>query len=533
MTMTRDQTADREFEQRARLAVIWQDLVTPVRAIVGYQEIIVDEAGRLQLFDLAPYLDKVLAAALTLSGLVDGLQVGPSALQDAPDEIGGLQARLRHDLRTPLNAIIGYSEMLLEDIENLPAADALRSDLEKLLTQGRQLLDRIDAIVDLSRSADAGRARDGVGSLGDEAAFAGLLRTLRPERHGARAQELGRILVVDDNEANRDLLCRRLTHEGHNVRSAESGRQALALVGEEIFDLILLDLIMPEMNGIEVLERLKSDERWHPIPVIMISGLSETDAVIRCIETGAEDYLPKPFNLVLLRARINACLERKRWREREREYLTSLRAEKERSERLLRNILPEPIVVRLNQGETLIADRFECASILFADIVDFTPAAALMTPASLVTMLDGIFSQFDALAAELGVEKIKTIGDSYMAAAGLPETRPDHAEMIVSFAIGMLDILHRMPATDAKPIRIRIGIHSGPVVAGIIGRHRFIYDVWGDTVNIASRLESQGIAGRIQVSQTVQEALSHLHQFEPRGTITLKGRGAAPTFLLV
>jgi class 3 adenylate cyclase len=189
-------------------------------------------------------------------------------------------------------------------------------------------------------------------------------------------------------------------------------------------------------------------------------------------------------------------------------------------------------VLRLNDGETEIADRFDTASILFADIVGFTPAAAAMTPGGLVARLDRVFSEFDALAVRLGVEKIKTIGDAYMAAAGIPEPRTDHAEAIVEFAVGLLDTMARTDEGE-QPLRLRIGIHSGPVVAGIIGRHKFIYDVWGDTVNVASRLESQGLPDRIQVSKPVRDAVGRRYAFERRGSIALKGRGRTPTFLLV
>jgi hypothetical protein len=160
----------------------------------------------------------------------------------------------------------------------------------------------------------------------------------------------------------------------------------------------------------------------------MISGLQETDSVIRCIEAGAEDYLPKPFNAVLLRARISACLERKRWRDRERQYMERIELERQRHENLLRNILPGQIVTRLNNGEVVIADRIEQATILFADLVGFTAFAARVTPSVLVDNLNRIVSAFDDLCRQSGIEKIKTIGDAYMAAAGLPVPRPDHAE---------------------------------------------------------------------------------------------------------
>ena len=522
---------DAAFESRARLAAVWQDLITPVRAIAGYQEIIVDEGRRLGLAGVEPYLEKVLAAASSLSGLVDRLvdRRSPSPAA-SPHDLVDMQATLRHDLRTPLNAIIGYSELVLEELEGSPAADALRPDVDRLLAESRNLLDRIDAIVDLTGSQGMAGERKDAGAV-----VASLVRTLRADIGPSHSAEVGHILAVDDNASNRDLLERRLRHEGHRVVTADSGKTALAILAESAFDLILLDLLMPDMNGIEVLERLKADERLYRIPVIMISGLSETEAVIRCIEAGAEDYLPKPFNLVLLRARINACLERKRWREREEKYLSELKKERDRSETLLRNILPDPIVRRLHGGETMIADSFADVSILFADIVGFTPAAALMTPHRLVEKLNRIFSGFDRLAMKLGVEKIKTIGDAYMAVAGLPEPRPDHAATVAHFALGMLDVLAAENAADTavSPFGLRIGIHTGPVVAGIIGEHKFIYDVWGDTVNIASRMESSGSPGRIHVSDATERALAGRFHLEPRGMIELKGRGPTQAFFLL
>jgi class 3 adenylate cyclase len=526
---------DADLRERASLAVTWQDLVTPARAILGYQEIIVEEGERLGLHDLLPYLRCVLLAAGTLSDLIDHIIENKGEAQPGAVDPGRVQAKLRHDLRTPLNTIIGYSEMVLEDLDSSSSAEVLRPDLEKLLVEARYLLDSINAIVDLSHP-DVHRpdiVENGPYTAA-EAVLVRLLRTLQPETTSPKDQEAGRILVVDDNTSNRDLLRRRLIHEGHQVAVAGSGREALGILEENGFDLILLDLLMPDMNGIEVLEQLKSDERWRSIPIIMISGLSETDAVIRCIEAGADDYLPKPFNLVLLRARINSCLERKRWHDREREYLAQLRAEKERSETLLRNVLPRPVVQRLNAGETLIADRFEDVSVLFADLVEFTSAAALITPSKLVERLNRVFSEFDVLAIQHGVEKIKTIGDAYMAAAGLPEPRPDHAEAIAQFALAMLTSLRRMNSNEAEePLHIRIGIHTGPVVAGVIGHHKFIYDVWGDTVNVASRLEANSLTDRIQVSDATRRLLAQGgYKFEPRGQINLKGRGYTDAFFL-
>jgi len=522
-------SGDGAFERRARLALVWQDLVTPVRAIAGYQDLIIEQARSQGLADLLPYFEKVLTAADALARLVDRL-LDPAAAtaSDAGSELASAQAKLRHDLRTPLNAIIGYSEMAQEDIAGDAATAGLAADIDRLLAEARSLLGRLDAIVDFSRTG-ADPSADDPAQL-----VAGLLKTLRAEPEIGRANEVGRILVVDDNESNRDLLERRLVHEGHAVVTVDSGRKALDRLGAEDFDLVLLDLVMPDMNGLEALQAMKADERLHGIPVIMISGLSENEAVMRCIEAGAEDYLPKPFNIVLLRARINASLERMRWRQREQRYLAELRVEKEKSEALLRNILPAPIVRRLSAGETTIADGFPAVSILFADLVGFTPIAAQMTPERLVDRLNDIVTSFDELAIRLGIEKIKTIGDAYMAVAGLPEPRDDHADAIARFAMAMIGALAENNQVDGAPaFQLRIGIHTGPVVAGIIGHHKFIYDVWGDTVNVASRLESSGIPGRIQISESTRHALSDRYRFESRGLVDLKGRGPTPSFFLL
>jgi adenylate cyclase len=324
----------------------------------------------------------------------------------------------------------------------------------------------------------------------------------------------------------------RLTRDGHRVASVASGQQALQALADNEFDLVLLDLIMPDINGFDVLVRMKADERLRRVPVIMITALAEAESAVRCIEAGAEDYLPKPFDPILLRARIDACLHKKRWHDREQRYLRRIEDETARFERLLLTILPRQVIGRLNQGEAMIADRFEGVSVLFADLVGFTEHSARVTPAAMVEYLNRLFSEFDALARELGVEKIKTIGDAYMAVAGLPDPNPDPFAAIANMALGMIDRLSRVNGHFGWPLQIRIGVHSGPVVAGIIGAHRFLYDVWGDTVNVASRLEACSLPNRIHVSQDIARHLVGPFALEPRGSIDVKGKGKLETLFL-
>jgi len=212
---------------------------------------------------------------------------------------------------------------------------------------------------------------------------------------------------------------------------------------------------------------------------------------------------------------------------RERERLAS------ENERLLLNILPESIARRLREGERLIADRFDDVTLLFADIVEFTQLSASLSPTQLVGVLNETFTVFDQLVEAYGLEKVKTIGDAYMVVGGMPERSDDHTERVASMAIDLAAAVGRIDAAARLGIRFRIGINCGPVVAGVIGTKKFIYDVWGDTVNVASRMESLGVPGRIHVSPAVRERLGDRFEFESRGLIDVKGKGAIPTYFLV
>jgi len=209
-----------------------------------------------------------------------------------------------------------------------------------------------------------------------------------------------------------------------------------------------------------------------------------------------------------------------------------LRSEQQRSEHLLLNILPAPIAARLKQGEASISDSFEDISVLFADIVGFTRMADGMQPAELVGMLNSLFSAFDTLVEQHGLEKIKTIGDAYMVAAGVPGACPDHAGKMTDLALAMLQATQNFNRRTGRDLQVRIGIHSGPAVAGVIGLHKFSYDLWGDTVNTASRMESHGMAGCIQISESTYQKLGDGYLVEERGSIDIKGKGPLCTWFV-
>lgn len=211
----------------------------------------------------------------------------------------------------------------------------------------------------------------------------------------------------------------------------------------------------------------------------------------------------------------------------------ALQSEQERSNRLLLNVLPAPIADRLKQSEDVIADAHPEATVMFADLVDFTTRSQSIGPKRMVAALDDLFTMFDALARRHGLEKIKTIGDAYMAAAGVPAPRPDHADAVAQMALEIRDQIAGHVDPDGSPLAIRIGIDSGPVVAGVIGKSKFIYDLWGDTVNTASSMESHGLPGQIQVTARTRRQLGSRYRFARRGPIRVKGKGEMVTYLLL
>ena len=352
----------------------------------------------------------------------------------------------------------------------------------------------------------------------------------------ARAQ----VLLVDDSRMMRAVLKKALGEIGfRNVVEAVDGGDAVAKMLAAPFDLVLLDMEMPVMTGLEVLAAMNLAPDLKGLPVIVISGADQIDMAVQCIEAGAEDYLTKPPNLTLLRARVSTSLEKKRLRDLERLRLLQLQAEKElverereKSERLLLNILPSAIAGRLKGGEKSIANGHEIVSVMFADLCGFTALSRKTTPADLVSMLNGIFTAFDHIVEKRGVEKIKTIGDCYMLVGGIPLHRDDHAAAVAECALEMLDALAALNRDNGTELQMRVGIHTGPVVAGVIGKIKFTYDLWGDTVNVASRMESSGQPGRVHISEQTEAQLRGRFPLEDRGFVECKGLGPVKTFFL-
>jgi adenylate cyclase len=327
----------------------------------------------------------------------------------------------------------------------------------------------------------------------------------------------GRLLVVDDNKVNRLLLGRGLEQQGHRVAFAENGRQALDMLQQDEFDLMLLDIQMPEMDGYQVLEKLASDLDLRDIPVIVTSSLEELDSIVRCIEMGAEDYLIKPVNPVLLRARIGAGLEKKRLRDQQRE--------------LIRRFATAEVAQDLEESGFALGGRFVDATVMFSDIRGFTALVESQSPADTIDLLNTYYTlMFEAISGQGGVVN-QMVGDGLMAIFGAPMPLPNHPEQAVRAALEMIEMidlfnLDRL-AANRPTIRIGIGIATGQVIAGYTGtQRRATYTCVGDTVNLAARLEAYTKVAKqpILMDQVTRTALSESIAVEDLGPVSIMGK---------
>lgn len=341
------------------------------------------------------------------------------------------------------------------------------------------------------------------------------------------------ILVVDDLVDNRNAVATLLNANGfENILQAASGAEVLKLLESgRVIDLVLLDIRMPGFDGRQLLDHMKSHPDFKSIPVIMVTAVDDIESVIECIEHGADDHLIKPVDEVLLRARVRAGLERKHFSNKEHELLEQVQAEKKKSEAILYDVIPVSVAERLRNGERRIADLIDDVTVVFADIVGFTRLSSQIAASELVEVLNQVFLHLDRLAAKYKLEKIKTIGDAYLAVGGIPPHGKGHEHLSMRFALEALQCVESLGYRDPLNLQLRIGMHTGPVIAGVIGDTRYIYDVWGETVNMASRMESHGMPGRVQVTPETRERLKHAYEFEQRGPIEVKGVGCMPVYL--
>ncbi|MDB9528082.1 adenylate/guanylate cyclase domain-containing protein [Oscillatoria sp. CS-180] len=389
------------------------------------------------------------------------------------------------------------------------------------------------------------------------------------------------LLLIDPQGQSQLFLVQALTQSGCTVFTVGSTRDAWPLLRHTI-DLILLETSLEHDSDIEssfeLCQKLKQLPQTSRIPVIFVGEGQEKGDRLRAFEVGGVDFIQKPVCPEEVFARIKLHVSLRQTQQRIQQYarqrlpgrenlslLTNLqktlrqqaihlrehnihlqkeicerhqieqalRQEQQKSEQLLLNILPEAIVCQLKQFQGSLAERFEEATVMFADIVDFTPLAAQRSPLELVNLLNQIFSAFDQLANKYQLEKIKTIGDAYMVVGGVPVDHENHTAAIANMALEMQTLIQTFERGENQSLQLRIGINVGMVVAGVIGIKKFSYDLWGDTVNVASRMESQGKPGKIQVTEATYNRLQTHFQFEPAQQVMVKGKGLMKTYYLV
>jgi len=347
-----------------------------------------------------------------------------------------------------------------------------------------------------------------------------------------------RVLVVDDQQANVLLLERLLAGAGYeSVTSTLDPRAVCQLHRMNRYDLIVLDLQMPGMDGFQVMEALKEIEQDGYLPVLVITA--QPDHKLRALRAGAKDFISKPFDVAEVLTRVHNMLEVRllhveihRKNAELKKLFDQVVAERKVSERLALHVPPDSIAARLQARPDVTAESFANVTALIADVVGFTELTPALSPERLALLLDEIFTRFDGLAKERGLKKVKTLGNSYMAAAGVPIPSGDHAERAAHLSLDMVDALDRFNERSGYALQVRIGIATGAVVAGVIGKRMYLYDVWGDAVNTASRMESHGVAGRVQVSESTRRLLGEPFLLEERGALEVEGKGELKTWFV-
>lgn len=350
-----------------------------------------------------------------------------------------------------------------------------------------------------------------------------------------------RVLVVDDQALIGTMVQRMLADlpdaEVQFRRDAAAAIEAAATLRPTV---ILQDLVMPDVEGADMIQRFRALPATAHVPIIMLSAVEEPAVKAELLAGGAADYLVKLPDPVELQARVRLHSEaHARLLERNAAFAAletanaELARERERSERLLHAVLPGAIAERLKAGPRVIADLHPAVTVLFADMCGFTELTSSADPQDVVALLDEMFGCFDELARRRGIEKIKTIGDAWMAASGLPEPRADHAVAMADLALELVAGFEALAARRRTPAALRVGMHAGPVVAGVIGRDRYAYDLWGDTVNLASRMESHGEPGRVHLTATTASLLGDAFEIAERGEIVVKGKGSVRTAFLI
>jgi len=485
----------------ARLDILRQELLAPIQSIEGYTELLRENLSDEGFLD---DLGKIEQASEQTRALVHGM-LEAEAAERSSEERDAQRSKYKHDLRNSVGAIAGYSEIILEDMEDQDGearAVETRAYLTQLMADANRLLDMLES---LFQSDDIfGEGAEQAMNVNINSIF----DSFEKSDHEESVAITGHILVVDDNESMRNILSHKLSRQGHRVRLGSSGREALELIREEVPDLLLLDLFMHDMNGFDVLREMHTDEALRAIPVIVITGLSDKDAAVRCIEAGAFDILTKPINPALLQARVSSCLEKKAWRDKEQAY----QAELERNHAFIRKVfgryMSDEVVQQIlesEEGMSMGGDKRQI-TIMMTDIRGFSMLSQELDAVDCVTVLNNYFGVMTPLIQKYDGVINEFLGDAILAIFGAPVVVEKHAEQALACAIemqrGMAEVNARNREQGLPEIEMGIALNTGEVVVGNIGsENRTKYGVVGHHVNLTARIESFTVGNQIMVSE--------------------------------
>lgn len=504
---------DPERVRRAALGHVRHELRTPINAILGYSEMLLEDEPPEEV---AQDLGRIRDGGRQLLGLVDSILDAGRIAADSGRDVESYAAQIEADLRTPITSVVGYCEMLIE-AEEEAGRTSMTADLERIREAARSLLATSGDIVRVAGEAETARP-----DADSSAMTSGVLAKLRPVAK-ADVEGEGSLLVVDDNATNRDLLTRQLARHGYMVATAEDGREALAQMERQSFDLVLLDVIMPNMDGVETLKRIKADERLRDTSVIMLSSLDEVDSAVRCLQLGAEEYLSKPVEGALLEARIRANLEVRDLRTRERLLGERLAADRAMIDGLVTHGVPASMAARARAGAETVVETWPSAAALCLAL-DPAPFGAAGVD-EYVTFLADAMAQFQLLAESIDGVDALVAGRAGLVAAALAEG--DDAPAAAALAELARRFLEDMAAHDAAAAALfRGGLHAGALVGSLFGAPRPRFDLWGEALDTARSVAELADPGVVLVTPPARSLLGGAVELDSVGVREVGARGS-------
>jgi CheY-like chemotaxis protein len=489
-----------------------------MNAVLGYGGVLVVEAEELGITALVPDIQRLHTAGKKLLEQIDHLL--PSGPEAADVDVDTIRGRLHEELLRPTTTLV---EQLQQLLANAGDSERASMDLERQLGATRKLLALVQQLALPSAPATEASERAG---------FERVFNRLRPSPQPAiGVLNAGTLLVVDDNAMNRDLLTRQLVREGYSVFTAASGKEALEKLRLHDFDLILLDVMMPEMDGLQVLEHIQRDPVLSGIPAVMISALDEIDGVARCIEKGAVDYFAKPFDPVLLRARVSATLQSHRLRQDLRRAEDELAQSRTSIDELVRSVVPRPLADGLERGERSMSAQYPDVTAVVARLEGLDAIAARCGPDETIARVNETLAILEQCSGEKGLEIVRATERSYIAIVGAPQWREDHAQVAADYALDLLQAIQKRSGGADHP-EIRIGLNTGALMAGVAGGDRLVFGMWGDAVSTADAIACQTPADSIRVSAATCAKLTEKFDVGSPTVIEVPGHGHLRSYLL-